>query len=550
MLNNMFRKTSTALLAGLFSFTMAVSANAAEFVIFHTSDVHGSINAHDDPASKEDTKPLLGGYAILQKLIKDYKEKAEYKGARFMYFDSGDFFQGTPIVDRTKGAVMIDMLNNLGANATTLGNHEFDYSYENLQEKMKEKKFSVLCCNAFDKRTGELLSFASEYAVFAHQGVKLGVIGVDTPETKWISFEKNVENIEFRDPVPIATALAKKLKSNGCDFVIMLSHLGINSDIEFLKKAEGIDMILGGHTHVVKKDFVYAGPNNTPIVHSGCNCEQASVVTINIDGLNKPEMSVKSVPLFQKDIGEDGFIKNLSEDYLKDLRAEMTKVICDNKVNLYRGVAGGNVPAGFLMADAMRIYGKADVAFVNFGGCRKSIYKGKVTVEDIFMVQPFENALEIITMTGKDLKRIYELSISVPTVKLSEDEKAFCLEQENTVVDGLRLEVGAGYGYLIPSGIKVNIDIRKPAMQRIIKMTDMNGVEIDDNKTYKVAFNDFLCDGGDGFKELKEFPESAKELTDILVRDALIRYVEDLKVIDKVPEDRVFNAALKEEHLE
>ena len=230
MLNKLFKKSSSIVLAGLFGFMITTCADAAQFVIFHTSDVHGSINAHDDPAAKGDFKAQMGGYAVLKNLINQTKQKAEFKGARFMYFDSGDFFQGTPIVDRTKGGVMIDLLNNLGANGTTLGNHEFDYSYENLQKQMKNKKFPVLCCNAFDKRTGELLSFATEYAVFAHDGIKIGVIGVDTPETKWISFEKNVENIEFKDPVPIATELAKKLKKNGCDFVIMLSHLGLNAD--------------------------------------------------------------------------------------------------------------------------------------------------------------------------------------------------------------------------------------------------------------------------------------------------------------------------------
>ncbi len=548
MFNNIIKKSSSLILAGLFGLMVSANANAAEFVIFHTSDVHGSINAHDDPAAKGDFKPLMGGYAVLQNLINQTKKKAEFKGARFMYFDSGDFFQGTPIVDRTKGGVMVDMLNTLGANGTTLGNHEFDYSYENLQKQMKNKKFPVLCCNAFDKRTGELLSFATEYAVFAHDGIKIGVIGVDTPETKWISFEKNVENIEFKDPVPIVTELAKKLKRNGCDFIIMLSHLGLNADIEFLKKAEGVDLILGGHTHVVKKDFVYAGPNNTPIVHSGCSCEHASVVTLDIDGVSKPKLTINSVPLYEKEIGEDNKIKDLSEEYLKDLRAEMTKVICENKVNLYRGVAGGNSPAGYLVADAMRTVGKADVAFLNFGGCRRSIYKGKITVEDIFLVQPFENAIEIVQMTGAELKHVYELSLSVPVVKIGQDDKTAAMEQFNTVIDGSRLEVGAGYGFLIPSGVKIYFDLSKPSMHRITKMTDMSGKEIDDNKTYKVAFNDFLVDGGDGFAILKTFTK--KEKTDILVRDAVIRYIEELKVIEKVPENRIFNASLTEQPLE
>lgn len=549
MFKNMYKKPSyLSVLVAIFTFIILSCANAAEFVIFHTSDVHGAITAHDDPIAKGDSKPLVGGYAVLRNLINQTRQKAEYKGSRFMYFDSGDFFQGTPIVDRTKGGVMIDMLNKLGVNGVTLGNHEFDYSYENLRKQMKNKKFPVLCCNVFDIKTGELIPFATEYVVYAHEGIKIAVIGVDSPETKWLSFEKNVADVEFRDPVPIVTKLAKKLKKSGCDFVIMLSHLGLNSDIEFLQKAEGVDLILGGHSHLLKKDFVYAGPKNTPIVHSGSSCEQASIITLNIDGATKPEMTIQSVRLFQKDIGEDGFIRALSDDYLKDLRAEMSKVLCENKVNLYRGVAGGNSPAGFLMADAMRVIGKADVAFVNFGGCRRSIYKGKVTVEDIFLMQPFENVIEIVEMTGAELKNIYELCLSVPVTQISEDDKATALENFNSIVDGLRLEVGGGYGYLIPSGVKIHCDISKPSMKRIIKMTDMNDVEIDNKKTYKVAFNDFLVGGGDGFAVLKDFPK--KEKTEILVRDAVIRYVEELKVIDKVIPNRVFNAALTEEPLE
>ncbi len=547
MMNKNIKRYTSVFLTGLLGLFISANTEAAEFVIFHTSDVHGSINAHSDPTSKEEVKPLMGGYAVLQNLIKKTKEKAEYKGSRFLYFDSGDFFQGTPIVDRTKGGVMIDLMNKLGVNGTTLGNHEFDYSYENLIDKMKARKFPILACNVFDKRTGELVPFASEYTVIGHEGVKIGVIGVDTPETKIISFEKNIENIEFKDPVPIVTNLAKKLKKNGCDFIIMLSHLGLNEDIEFLKKAEGVDLILGGHTHVLKKDFVYAGPNNTPIVHSGASCEHASIVTLNIDGATRPELKVQSVNLYKKDIGEDKYIVDVSEDYLKDLRAEMSRVICDNQVNLYRGVSGGNCPAGFLMSDAMRIMSNSDVAFVNFGGVRTSIYKGKVTIEDIFMLQPFENYIQVVDMTGAELKDVYERSLSVPVSKLSADEKEYALQNYNCVVDGMRLEVAAGYGYLIPSGVKIKCDLSLPSMHRITSMKDLNDNEIDDKKLYKVAFNDFMVGGGDGFAILKKYP-SVK--TDLLVRDALIKYLEEIKVVKSVPENRIFNASLTEEPLE
>lgn len=548
MFNNAFKKTSTALLAGLFSLFAAVAADAAEFVIFHTSDVHGMINEHGDPTDKSDNKPLIGGYAALKSLINQYKNDADLKGARFMYFDSGDFFQGTPVVDKTKGGVMIEMLNRLEANGATLGNHEFDYSYENLKKQMEKKKFPLLCCNVFDRNTGKILPFATNYIVYAHDGVKVGVIGIDTPETAIISFEKNIRDVEFRDPAPIVTDLAKKLRKYGCDYIILLSHLGLGEDMEFVKRAEGVDLILGGHTHLLKKEIVYAGPNNTPIVHSGSSCENANVVFLNIDDNKKVELKLKSVPLYINEIGKDESIDSLAEEYLKDLKTEMTRVLCNNKVNLYRGVAGGNSPAGFVMADAMRKYGNADVAFVNFGGVRKSIFKGNVTVEDCFMLQPFENAIEVLKMTGAQLKDVYERCLSVEAILMGEDDKASALEQFNTVVDGYRLAVGNGYGFLIPSGVKIYFDLRKPGMHRITKMTDMEDKPIDDNKIYRVAFNDFLVGGGDGFACLSEYKDTEK--MGIFARDALIKYIEEMNVIDKVPEDRIFNASLKEERLE
>ncbi|MEW6712025.1 MAG: metallophosphatase, partial [Candidatus Riflebacteria bacterium] len=222
---------------------LQILAASAELIIFHTSDTHGSIAAHADPTAKDEPRPLIGGFAVLKKLMDTYREDPANSKARIMYLDSGDFFQGTPVVDRTKGAVMIDFMNRIGVEATTLGNHEFDYSYENLVEQMEKAQFPVICCNVFEKATGRLVPFAEPYRVLAHQGFKIGIIGVDTPETPSISVEKNIKDLDFRAPEPIVQKIADRLRASGVDFIILLSHLGYESDLEFVEKVRGIDLI-------------------------------------------------------------------------------------------------------------------------------------------------------------------------------------------------------------------------------------------------------------------------------------------------------------------
>lgn len=534
----------------LFVFYLVLSANAAEFVIFHTSDVHGAIAAHGDPTAKEEPKPLMGGYAVLKNLINSYRDNPEYANARLVYLDSGDFFQGTPIVDRTKGGVMIDMLNHMNAKAVTLGNHEFDYSYQNLVEQFKKKHFPVVCCNVFEKATGKLPPFAQPYTVITHQGCKIGIIGIDTPETATISFEKNVKDLIFSEPIPLIKPIIKKLRKSGVHFIILLSHLGFDADLKLAAEVEGIDLILGGHTHTLKKEIALAQPFDTPIIHSGSSCEHTSVIhlDINQETSSKPVLKLVSTPLYVDKIGYDPAIKKIEEEYLKDLKAEMAEIIGETKVNLYRGVSGGDSPEGSLVADAMRKYSEADFAFINFGGVRQPFYKGDITIEDVFMVQPFDNYVEIIEMNGFQLRNLVERSLSNEARLINSEDKTFALENYNIRSEGLRLVVGPEYGYLLPSGLQITYDPSLLPMKRIVKLTTDKGEELEAEKTYKVAFNDFIANGGDGYAILRDFKNRNK--TELLVRDVVIKHIKDLKTINERPAKRIFNLKLTEESLD
>ncbi|MBU1107206.1 MAG: bifunctional metallophosphatase/5'-nucleotidase [Candidatus Riflebacteria bacterium] len=535
---------SIALLA-LFILFVVTQTSASEFVLFHTSDIHGAIAARPESNGPEGEKRLIGGYAALKSLVNSYLANPEYKDARIMYLDSGDFFQGTPIVDRTKGAVMIDFLSHMNVDAVTLGNHEFDYSYPNLEKLFKAKKIPVICCNVFEKATGLIPAFAESYRIFTHQGRKIGVIGVDTPETARMSFEKNVKDLIFCEPEPIVRPLVKLLHKSGVDFVILLSHLSYESDIKIASEIEGIDLIIGGHTHKLTREFTWAPPYNTPIAHPGSSCENVSIVHIDLTDAASPILRLESIPLYVDEVGLDPQTKELEDSYLDELKVEMRRVVGESRVHLSRGISGGDSPEGSLIADAMRKFSDADFAFINFGGVRQPFGKGPITVEDVFMVQPFDNYLEVIEMNGFMLRDLIERAYSNEAREIDNADKADATQQHNTDAEGLKLAVGPPYGILIPSGLHITYDPSLPPMKRLLKLTTSNGKELEAEKFYKVGFNDFVASGGDGFDYLRDLPKHTT--LPILVRDALMKYIEEIKLIEKRPEKRVFNVKLREE---
>lgn len=541
-------RNSISLLTTAFLLISIVVVQGAEFVIFHTSDIHGSIAAHKDALSKEENPPLIGGFAALKSLMDTYRANPAYKDSRILYFDSGDAFQGTPVVDRTKGGVMIDMMNKVPLNATTLGNHEFDYTYEMLIEQMQCAQYPIVCCNVFDKETNKAINLTVPYVVFAHQGKKLGLIGFCAPETASITFEKNVEKVYFDDPTEHVKPIISLLRRAGVDYIVALSHLGYENDLTLVRNVPEIDLVLGGHSHTLKRDFTYAGSNNTPIVHSGTSCENTSVVTIRLEDGREPEVSMVSVPLYIDEVGEDPEIKVAADGYLEELNKEMARVIGYSEVGLYRGINGGNSPEGTFMGEAMLHCSDADFAFTNAGGVRRPLLKGKVTIEDVFLIQPFDNFLEIVEMTGEQLIDHIERSVSNEAKAVDQTDRDDNRQVFNQEVSGTKLMFLGNYGYLYAAGLKITFDPHNEPMNRVLSVTTLDDKPLDMNKTYKVAFSDFIASGGDGYTNLRDIENHTK--TDLLIRDAMIKYIGELGTIKEKPAQTMFNIRLVQNELD
>ena len=216
--------------------------------IFHTNDTHSTI----DPVSVNDADTALagkGGFVRRTALIKQLREK--YGENNMLLFDSGDFSQGSPYYNVFKGEAEIDLMNAMGYDACTIGNHEFDYGLENMARIFKKASFPVVCSNYCFKNTS-LEGVVRPYVILHRGGLKIGVLGVG-PELRGLVYEEFYGNVTYMEPVKAVNEIASFLKTKKhCDLVICLSHLGWQgrvSDETLIANTRNIDMVLGGHTH-------------------------------------------------------------------------------------------------------------------------------------------------------------------------------------------------------------------------------------------------------------------------------------------------------------
>ncbi len=221
-------------------------------VILHTNDTHSQIEPNEADASYN---PNMAGVLRRDVVIEQIKADND----NVILVDAGDFVQGTPYFNFFKGDVEIQMMNKLGYDVAVLGNHEFDNGIDALEYMLKQAEFPFIAAN-YDFTDSKLKQYVSPTVILDKGGVKIGFIGLAARQEGLIS-EKNFEGIKVLDPVEVANEYALKLKEEGCDYIIVLSHLGYNNSDEvgdrmIAIQTENIDLIIGGHSHTLLKEEV------------------------------------------------------------------------------------------------------------------------------------------------------------------------------------------------------------------------------------------------------------------------------------------------------
>jgi 5'-nucleotidase len=216
-----------------------------ELVILHTNDTHSRI----EPLPDTDRNfPGKGG--VVRRAT--YIDQVRKENKNVLLFDAGDFLQGTPYFNLFKGDIEVEVMNQMGYDAATLGNHEFDYGLEVLEKVARLAKFPIVSSN-YDFSETVLNGLIKPYIILKREGVKIGVIGIGIQPNGLIA-SNNYKGVKYLDPVKTANSMAQMLRSeHNCDMVICISHLGHNPDLNMAELTKGIDIIIGGHSHTFMK---------------------------------------------------------------------------------------------------------------------------------------------------------------------------------------------------------------------------------------------------------------------------------------------------------
>jgi 5'-nucleotidase / UDP-sugar diphosphatase len=233
-----------------------------ELSILSVNDFHGAlVEAGKNP-----------GVAKLGKFIKGERDK---NPTGTIILSAGDMFQGSADSNLLYGKTVVEAMNEIGFDAMVVGNHEFDWGIDKLKKQIEQSKFPYLGANMVDRRTGKTADFINSHIIITRNGINVGIIGIITPETSYKSAPKVVQNYEFVEPARVVNEWSKKLRDQGADVIIVLSHMGCEMDqgtgeivgeaAELAKAVQGVDLLITGHSH----QRVMGRVNGIPIMQAG-----------------------------------------------------------------------------------------------------------------------------------------------------------------------------------------------------------------------------------------------------------------------------------------
>ncbi len=529
------KKLLSLLLALAMIFSLTITAGAEEttasmngsVVILHTNDVHGAI----------------GGYAKVAALKKAFESQGSY----VLLVDAGDFIQGDPTVSVSKGATAVELMNLAGYDAAALGNHEFDYGYDNLASLSGKTHFPLVSANVLFNGN---LAFTDNVIFTAPDGTRIGVFGLATPETATKAHPAKIQGVTFLGKQEMFDCAQKQvdyLKANGCNYIICLGHLGIddesrgNRSIDLLEKVNGIDVFIDGHSHstldalaeaagetvsklpaqgmVNTETSTVSAASGKPLVTStGTKLANVGVVTISADG----SRSARSIPLDNLDITPDQTVADRAAAIQKEIDSDYGTVFAKTAVELNgvkESVRSGETNLGNLITDAL-VWGakkngeQVDAAVTNGGGIRASISAGDITKKDINTVLPFGNTLSIVKVTGAELLEVLEAS-------------TYCTPQ--TIggfphVSGIEFTVDTAKAYDQGEPYPGSTYCKPRSIQRVT-IQSVGDKAFDADKVYTIATNDFMASGGDTYYAFKA--SSATYDLGLLMDEVVMDYITD-----------------------
>jgi 2',3'-cyclic-nucleotide 2'-phosphodiesterase (5'-nucleotidase family) len=474
---------------------------------FHAQNVPFKVTLKDT-VRKVDSTYYVGGTAALLGYIGQIKDQR----GDVVVLNAGDDCTGTPISTFTDGRSQVELMNIINPDAATLGNHEFDYGLENVEKNIASAKYPIVNANLFDKRKGKL--FLPPYIVKWFGKLKVGIIGVIVRDLPLHTVRENVAGLEMLNIYQVVRKYIAEIKSKEeTNLIMVLSHLGVDEDKVLADSVQGVDVIVGGHSHTAL--FTPVKENRTIICQAGSRGRWLGELDLMVD------LSGDSVYSYKGQLIETAVSKVAPNPVAAAMVAELEKKVDQ----LMGGVIGKlvvdwtrqgglEINIGNWETDVMREFCSTDIAFQNTHGIRKDLPAGNITIRDIWEINPFGNEFAVFKVDGATLRNMMEWQA---------DRK------------GELMQI---------SGMKYRFDSSKPSGSKIVSI-EVGGQPVEDGRTYSIATNSYVAGHLYNLFGLPEKDVKVDNLSKV-DRDVFVEAVKNQKTIRSLVEGRIIDVAQKQ----
>ncbi|NNL35813.1 MAG: multifunctional 2',3'-cyclic-nucleotide 2'-phosphodiesterase/5'-nucleotidase/3'-nucleotidase, partial [Silicimonas sp.] len=424
----------------------------------------------------------FGGSARLVTGVEAARQRAGNKPV--LLVDGGDQFQGTLFYTYYKGALAAEMMNKLGYDGMTVGNHEFDDGPEVLREFVGALDFPILMSNADVSGEPLLADVIRKSVVVEKGGEKIGLIGLTPQDTDELASPG--PNVIFTDPSEAVQGEVDKLTEMGVNKIVVLSHSGYRVDQRVAENTTGVDVIVGGHSNTLLSNTAEDAVGPYPTVVNGVQIVQGYAygkflgeLNVTFDDGGNVTAASGDLVLMDASVSEDEATKARIGEAAAPLDEIRNRVVAEaaEAIGGDREVCRAmECSMGSLIADAMLARVKdqgIDVAIQNGGGIRASIDAGEVTMGEVLTVLPFQNTLSTFRVSGATLVEALENGVS-------------------------QVEEGAGRFPQV-AGMTYSFDPKGEAGSRVSDVM-IGGAPVEMDKMYGVVSNNYVRNGGDGYK--------------------------------------------------
>ena len=517
---------SAIMLSGISVCAVSAEEKSTEIHIVHTNDIHGYY--------KSTSGGQIGFDAV--KTIAD-KENAD------LILDAGDTFHGQSFATVEEGKSIAELMDAVGYDAMTPGNHDWSYSADRLRELDRESSFTILASNVADTNGNRY--FDNNFYiknVTADDGtkVRVGVFGVIDEDFYTSTSAKNVENVRFESSAETATAYANFLRDDeNCDIILALTH---NANPEkFIAETSGIDAVIAGHQHIlIDKYCTDSDGKSVKLVEANCFFKNVGVLTLTYsnekgvtDAVEKTYSSADTQGMSDEKIASDiSAIEKREKSVLSEVIGESSREYAYS----WEELRTSEQEIGRIVTAAYLDFTGADVAMENAGGIRSGIPKGNVTYSDLISISPYGNVLVEKELTGQQIIDILEFSVDL-------------MKKNNAVYDLQKQAIKDGedpYQYSWPdnsgsvmqfSGLSAVYDYLKPYGGRVSDVK-IGGKAIDTLKTYRVVSNNYAFDSSDygdvaSLTTVKEYTTCEQILRDYIGKGDFEKAAANANLVEK-----------------